>query len=259
MSVARRELAVALAVARRGTYKLYTNPFLLLPGLLFPLLGFAGLAGGLHAVAHVPGFDYPPGYTTFQFAFVLVQAASFQGMFVGFTVAYDFERGFARRLLLAAPGRTGIVLGYVLVSLARFTSTAIILTGIALAVGARPDGDPGRLLAVYGIAFLLNAVVSLYAIGASVRLRSTQGISMIQPPVFILLFTSPTYVPLGLLTGWIQHVARWNPVTPVLEGTRSLFAGETTHVATAFLVLACGLVVLGSWAMTGARRRGIGA
>lgn len=259
MTALGRELAVAGGVARRGTYKLYTNPFLLVPGLLFPLLGFAGLAGGLHAVGNVPGFDYPPGYTTFQFAFVLVQAAAFQGMFVGFTVATDFERGFARRLLLASPGRVGIVVGYMLVSLSRFASTAIILTGIAVAAGVRPDHDPVRLLAVYAIAFLLNAVASLYAIGASIRIRSSQGISAIQPPVFILLFTSPTYVPLGLLTGWIRHVARWNPVTPVLEATRSLLAGQTTHVGSAFLVLACGAVVLGAWAMSGARRRDIGA
>ena len=259
MTGLRRELAIALAIARRGTYKLYTNPFLLVPGLLFPLLGFAGLAGGLHAIGRVPGFDYPPGYTTFQFAFVLVQAAAFQGMFVGFTVASDFERGFARRLLLASPGRGGIVLGYVMVSLARFGSTVIILTAIALVSGARPDHDPARLLAVYTIAFALNAVTSLYAIGASVRIRSSQGISAIQPPVFILLFTAPTYVPLGLLTGWIAHVARWNPVTPVLEATRSLFAGQTVHVASAFLVLACGAVVLGLWAMAGARNRSIGA
>ena len=60
----------------------------------------------------MPGFDYEPGYTAFQFVFVLLQSAAFGGVFTGFGIARDFESGFARRLLLAAPRRSGIVLGY---------------------------------------------------------------------------------------------------------------------------------------------------
>ena len=44
--------------------------------------------------------------------FVLCQSAAFGGVFTGFGIARDFETGFVRRLLLAAPNRTGIVLGY---------------------------------------------------------------------------------------------------------------------------------------------------
>ena len=69
----------------------------------------------------MPGFDFPPGYTAFQFCFVLVQSAAFGGVFTGFGIARDFESGFARRLLLAAPNRTGIVLGYAVAALMRWT------------------------------------------------------------------------------------------------------------------------------------------
>ena len=44
--------------------------------------------------------------------FVLLQSAAFAGVFTGFGIARDFETGFARRLLLAASHRSGIVLGY---------------------------------------------------------------------------------------------------------------------------------------------------
>ena len=57
----------------------------------------------------MPGFDFPSGYTAFQFVFVLLQSAAFGGVFTGFGIARDFESGFARRLLLAAPNRIGIV------------------------------------------------------------------------------------------------------------------------------------------------------
>ena len=54
-----------------------------------------------------PGFDYP-NYTTFQFVFVLLQSAVFGGVFTGFSIAADFEYGFARRLLLAHAHRSAI-------------------------------------------------------------------------------------------------------------------------------------------------------
>ena len=54
-------------------------------------------------MSDVPGFDYPPGYTAFQFVFVLLQASAFGGVFTGFAMASDFETGLRRRLMLAAP------------------------------------------------------------------------------------------------------------------------------------------------------------
>src|SRR5262249_4376453 len=103
---------VASGVAFRTLKNVLTTPSLLLPSLIFPLFFFTAFAGGLSQLKHVPGFDYPPGYTSFQFVFVLLQSAAFGGVFTGFGVARDFEYGFARRLLLAAPRRIGIVLGY---------------------------------------------------------------------------------------------------------------------------------------------------
>ncbi len=67
--------------------------------------------------ANVPGFDFPSGYTAFQFVFVLLQSAAFGGVFTGFAIARDFETGFGRRYMLAAGHRSGIVAGYALAAL----------------------------------------------------------------------------------------------------------------------------------------------
>ena len=91
--------SVALAVAWRNLHNFFSSPSLFLPGLLFPLFFFAAFAGGLSRIADVPGFDYTPGYTGFQYVFVLFQSAAFSGVFNGFAIARDFESGFARRLL----------------------------------------------------------------------------------------------------------------------------------------------------------------
>ena len=52
--------------------------------------------------------------------FVLLQSAAFGGVFTGFSIARDFESGFARRLLLAAPQRgRRSSLGYAIAALIR--------------------------------------------------------------------------------------------------------------------------------------------
>ena len=109
---------MARAVAWRSIHNFTTNPALFLPALVFPLFFFTAFAGGLSTISKVPNFDFPTGYTAFQFVFVLLQSAAFGGVFTGFGIARDFESGFARRLLLAAPHRTGIVLGYAIAALA---------------------------------------------------------------------------------------------------------------------------------------------
>jgi len=73
-------------------------------------------------------------------------------------------------------------------------------------------------------------------------------------PVFLILFFAPVYVPLALLTGWIETVATLNPLTYVLEATRGMLAGEAIHVFSAF-VIAIGLVsVFTLWSLRGLRK-----
>ena len=69
-------LAVAAAVLRRNLIHAFKNPALFVPSIVFPLLFLVAFAGGLSNVANVPGFDFPSGYTAFQFVFVFLQAAA---------------------------------------------------------------------------------------------------------------------------------------------------------------------------------------
>jgi ABC-2 type transport system permease protein len=249
-----RLLGVSRAVAWRVLHNVFTNPSLLIPQLAFPLFFFTAFAGGLSSIRHVPGFDFTQGYTAFQFVFVLLQSAAFGGVFTGFGVARDFETGFARRLLLAAPHRTGIVLGYALAALARWAVTATVLTLVAFAVGMRVGGGGVDLPALYLLAAILNQAAALWACGVAMRLRSMQAGPVMQMPVFLVLFFAPVYVPLKLLSGWIHAVAVVNPVTRVLEAGRSFIAGSPTEVAAAY-GSALGLALLFSlWALGGLRK-----
>jgi ABC-type multidrug transport system permease subunit len=248
-----RTLAVAQGVAWRTLHNVFKNPELLLPGLLFPLFFFVAFAGGLSRVEDVPGFEYGPGYTGFQFVFVLLQSAAFGGVFTGFGVARDFESGFSRRLLLAAPNRSGIVVGYAVAAILRWLVTAVLLTAVALVAGMQVGGNGIDLFGLYGLAVLVNVAGILWACGVAMRLRTMQAGPVMQIPVFLTLFFAPVYVPLSLLSGWIEAVARVNPLTRVLEAGRSLLAGSPAEVGVAFGVAVLLAGLLWVWAARGLR------
>jgi ABC-2 type transport system permease protein len=245
--------AVMEAVAWRTLHNVFTNPSLLIPSLVFPLFFFVAFAGGLSSVDEVPGFDFPLGYTAFQFVFVLLQSAVFGGVFTGFGIARDFETGFARRLLVAAPNRVGIVLGYAAAALVRWLLTAAILTGVALVAGMQVGGDGVDLFGLYSLALLLNVAAIFWAAGVAMRLRTMQAGPVIQMPAFLVLFFAPVYVPLSLLDGWIHALATVNPVTRVLEAGRSFLAGSPTEVGVAFAVAFALVAAFSLWALRGLR------
>jgi ABC-2 type transport system permease protein len=245
---------IALAVAWRSVHNFLSNPAFLVPAIAFPLFFFISFAGGLSAIGDVPGFDFPSGYTAFQFVFVLLQSAAFGGVFTGFGIARDFETGFSRRYLLAAANRGGIVAGYALAALVRAFLTWTVLTAIALLAGMNVGGEGIELVGLYGLAVLVNLTATMWAAGVAMRVRSIQGGPFMQFPVFLILFLAPVYVPLDLLSGWIHTVASVNPVTALLEAGRGFISGDPTVVALAFALAAVLPILFALWARGGLRR-----
>lgn len=249
----RRFAFVARGVAWRSIHNTIVSPSIIVPSIVFPLFFFVAFAGGLAKIGDVPSFDYRPGYTAFQFVFVFLQSAAFGGVFTGFAVARDFDSGFARRLLLSAPARGGIIVGYVIGALLRWCITGGVVTCVALASGMDVLGSASDLFGLLAIGVLLNLVAALWACGMAMFLRTEQAGAVIQMPVFVILFLAPVFVPLRLLSGWIHDVAHLNPATFALEAARSLLAGAPADLALAFGLLGGGVIVFALFARRGLR------
>jgi ABC-2 type transport system permease protein len=247
----RRFFNVTRAVAWRSIHNTIVNPAIIVPSIIFPLFFLVAFAGGLSRVSQVPNFHYAPGYTAFQFAFVFLQSAAFGGVFTGFAVARDFESGFARRLMLGAPRRSGIIAGYVVGAFLRWLVVAVIVTIAALIAGMHVEGDGIQLSGLVGLGIGMNFTAALWAIGIAMFLRTEQAGPLIQMPVFVALFLAPVYVPLSLLTGWVHAVSSVNPITAVLEAGRGLLAGSPVKVALAFAALAGAAALLGAFSRRG--------
>ena len=245
-------LQVAWAVAGRQTYKYFTNPAFLAPAL-FPLFFFVAFAGGLTRVGDIPGFNYAAGYIAFQYVWALLQAVTMGGAFTGFSIASDFENGFARRLMLAASNRYGIILGYTMASLVRAFMTGTLVTVLALVTGMPITGG-FDFFGLIALAVLANIAATLFGAGIAMMLRTQQAGPVIRTPIFLVLFLAPVFVPLNLLTGWIETVARLNPFTAILDAARGYLAGDPQNVVPAFAISAALILVLSLWAVFGLRQ-----
>jgi ABC-2 type transport system permease protein len=61
-----------------------------------------------------------------------------------------------------------------------------------------------------------------------------------QAGVFMAVLFTTSYAPQSLLNGWLYYVAKYNPVTQIIEGVRQGFVGDVTWADTwpALLALA---------------------
>jgi ABC-2 type transport system permease protein len=247
-------LSSALGIAWRSLHNAFTKPAILFPSLIFPLFFLAAFGGGLSAVSSTPRFDYPEGYTTFVFGFVLLQSSALGGVFTGFSIAADFQFGMGRRMLLATRHRTSIVVGYAITAMVRILVTWVVVTVVALLAGMGIGGSAVEILALYLLSLTINVVALFFSAGIALRLRTLQAGPLMQFPVFIILFLTPVYVPQALLAGWVSHVAKANPLTLILNTNRDLLAGASAQILAAYGV-AFGLIALLSlWAVSGMRR-----
>ena len=249
-----RFLDVTHAVAWRTIHNFVTNPAFFFPSVIFPLFFFTAFAGGLSSVADVPGFDFPAGYTAFQFVFVLMQASAFGGVFTGFGIASDFEKGFARRLLLGAPNRLGILAGYAIAAQARALMVSTLLFVVALLAGMQVTGGGVDLFGLVVLAALVNLTATFFAAGVAFCTRTIQAGPAMQMPVFIILFLAPVYVPLDLLSGWVHAVAQLNPFTALIEGGRDLISGQDFPALAAYGIAIALPLLFSIWAVRGLRR-----
>jgi ABC-2 type transport system permease protein len=118
---------------------------------------------------------------------------------------------------------------------------------------------PGGAL---GIAMLLLACLGVgvaaacWALGLAYRFQTMQAAPLMQIGLFFVIFLSTSQMPIEGLSGWLEAVARLNPMTYVLGMGRSGFIGEVTWEAVwkGLAALALLLALTSSFATRGLRK-----
>ena len=99
--------------------------------------------------------------------------------------------------MLAAPNRLGILGGYALSGLTRALMVDALLFALALLVGMEVSSSAAELVALIGLALVINLGIAMWAAGIALRFRSIQAGPLMQTPVFLILFLTPGLRPAG--------------------------------------------------------------
>jgi len=105
----------------------------------------------------------------------------------------------------------------------------------------------------------MGTIAACWGTTLALRYRSQSAAPLMQAGMLLVILTTTAYAPLALLTGWLQTVARYNPVTQVVEAARQGFIGGVTWGDTwpGLLALAGLLAVLTALALRGMRRTAV--
>lgn len=255
MSGGAHAVRVSGMLAWRAIILVRRMPSVFIPSLVMPLFILISTAGAFRGVGVLP--IGTSSYLAFVIPFATIMGAGFAGVNAGMTLARDIEGGFVDRLVSSPSPRIALVAGPLTAAALRslFTTTVVLVAGTIGGVG--PPGVLGTVV-VASLAMAFAMITALWAMGVALRARTVQAAPLMQLAVFAAIFTSVAYAPRELQTGWLRHVSDWNPVTRILEASRSTEIGGVgwAEVWPGFAAAAGLLAVLGLWALTGLARLG---
>ncbi len=256
MSAGPYELRTTWALMRRGVNEIARVPMAAVPGVLAPTIFMCGLAAVFGSLTLLPGFT-TDDYLAFILPVGFLQGAGFTGAATGVNLARDIEQGWFDRLL-ASPAPRGVLLaGTVLSASLRVLLPITLLMIVGTSLGVKFPGIGGLALAVF-CASAFAAFAACYGVLLALKFRTQAAAPLMQAGVFMAVLFTTAYAPQELLTGWLEVVAKYNPVSLVLETVRQGFVGEVTWADTwpGLLALAGIGAVLVTLAMRGLQRAG---
>ena len=229
----------SLILGQRALREALRTPDSLVPTLFIPLFFLVVNVG--QAAKIFPSDDTPflrgQNYAAFQLPSSLLVAASFGS--AALYLVEEVEGGYFDKLRATPISRLSIVLGRLYAEFVKSIVISTVMILIALPFGIRLEsGVLGFVFIVVMIALWAMVFSGLMQIVAltSRSAAATQSASLV---FFPLLFLTPNFVPRPLLTRPMEIAATFNPVTYIMEATRSLILDgfDGTVLARGFAVV----------------------
>jgi ABC-2 type transport system permease protein len=210
-------------------------------------------------VVEIPGFA-AGSYLEFLTPGVIVMSALFTNGWSGMTIIEDIDAGVMDRFLVTPVSRGAIMNGLLVQQAAIDIVQALVMFGIAIAMGARFDGGVAGVGVTIVAAILLGLSFSSFSNALAPLLRTRESvIGIVQFVTLPATFLSGAVMDPSLAPGWIQAIARWNPVNWAVLAGREALGGDPdwTFIAVrlgALLVLAVGCTLLSTLTFRAYRR-----
>lgn len=231
---------------RRSLLHTVRTPDALIMAIALPvilMLMFTFVFGG----AIDPGGDY----VNYVVPGIVLLCAGFGAASVAVDVASDITTGIIDRFRTMPLRASAVITGHVVASLARNLVATAIVVSVAVGVGFRPTASPLEWLAMF-------ALVALYIL-AITYLFAAIGLAASSPEAangygFVLLFLpyiSSAFVPVDTLPTWLQWIAEYQPLTPIIETIRALLLGADVGPTVWAALAWCAVILVGAVGWTG--------
>ena len=215
-----------VAIFRRWNTKLLRQPIFLFFSLIQPLVWFLLFTQAFSAIGNIPTFQNSTGtssYITFFTAAVIIQTIASSALQAGIGLVNDLDSGFMDKMRVAPISKSSILFGKLFSDAISTVIQVLIILLIGFALGVNiASGFLGALMifiiaAAFGIAW---SGISLFVALTTKSSQTTLSVGLLT--TFPLLFLSASVMPLDLLPGWVQQVAKVNPFTYIAEAFQSL-------------------------------------
>jgi ABC transporter DrrB family efflux protein len=219
----RRVVGDILILAWRNLLKFSRNVRLMVLSTIQPLSQMVLFAYVFNRVATVPGVSYKQ----FVIPGVLVQTVVLAAMRTGVAVSDDLDTGMMDRFRTLPIARSAVLIGRTVSDTARLavqTTLLVLIAAFLIGFHFREGVAKAGGLVLVVVAFGMALTSFSGWVGLSVDDPETAQTSLLVP-VLPLVFTSSAFAPVNRLPGWMQPVARWNPVTSAVDLSRSLAIG----------------------------------
>ncbi|HEV2311249.1 MAG TPA: ABC transporter permease [Acidimicrobiia bacterium] len=200
--------------------------------------------------ANIHGLDYK----AFMFPTAILLGVT--GVSRAGALVLDIQDGYLDRLLLTPVRRTAILVGHMLADVAIACALMIPILILALILGVQVEAGPVGVLAFLALGCMWSLAFAGFGYAIALKTGNPAAVQSSFLLFFPFLFMTSSYVPRPQLSGWLRHVAAWNPVTYVLEGLRSLVTSGWQWDTLAKALLAVAIVSTVSMSLCFAALRG---
>jgi ABC-2 type transport system permease protein len=198
------------------------------------LVVFGGTFNRLHAI---PTGDLP--YIDFLAPGVLAQSALFISIFYGIQIIWERDAGILAKLLVTPTPRTALISGKAFAAGVRAFSQVVIVLVVSALLGVALTTNPLKLAAAAVAVWLATAFFSCLSMSiAGIVLKRERLMGIGQAIMMPLFFASNALYPIALMPGWLQAMAKVNPLSYEVDALRGLLLGTPAHLALDFAVLA---------------------
>jgi ABC-2 type transport system permease protein len=122
--------------------------------------------------------------------------------------------------------RSSVLWAHVLTSLVASLVSVVVVVGVALLIGFRSGAGPLAWLAIAAILILFTLALTWLAIIAGLSATSVDGASAFSYPLIFLPFISSAFVATATMPGPVRAFAEHQPVTPIVNTIRDLYAQQ---------------------------------